>query len=248
MVTLVGPDGEVPARLLVSLSGIRSATLDSCQRLTEELDGRGVRASLLVVPRAPGPVGWVRHRRAGGDAVLLHGYDHTADPIGAWGRHTVTRIGRRAEFAALPAHEAGLRLRAGDRLLERLGLRTDAFAPPRWLASPGTLRALRRAGFAVCADATAVHDLHAGVARRGRVLGFGAMPTQHAEPWWCRAMVLGAARAARRGGLVRLAVDASDLSRSGRRAALLDAVDIALHHGAQPGTYAALPAGLPLAA
>jgi hypothetical protein len=47
---------------------------------------------------------------------------------------------------------------------------------------------------------------------------------------------------------VRLAVDASDLSRSGRRAALLDAVDIALHHGAQPGTYAALPAGLPLAA
>jgi predicted deacetylase len=238
----------VSARLLVSLSGIRAATLGSCQRLTEELDSRGVRASLLVVPRRPGPVDWVRHRRAGGDAVLLHGYDHTADPIGAWGPHTVTRIGRRAEFAALPCHEAGLRLLAGDRLLGRLGLRTDAFAPPRWLASPGTLRALRRAGFAVCADATAVHDLRAGVARRGRVLGFGAMPTQHAEPWWCRAMVLGAARAARRGGLVRLAVDATDLTRAGRRSALLDAVDIALHHGAQPGTYAALPAGLPLAA
>ncbi len=238
----------MPALLLVSLSGIRTATLDSCQRLTEELDGRGVRASLLVVPRAPGPVDWVRHRRAGGDAVLLHGYDHTADPIGAWGTYTVARIGRRAEFAALPCHEAALRLRAGDRLLEQLGLRTDAFAPPRWLASPGTLRALRRSGFAVCADAIAVHDLRAGTARRGRVLGFGAVPTRHVEPWWCRAMVLGAARAARRGGLVRLSVDAADLTCSGRRSALLDAVDIALHHGAQPGTYAPLPAGLPLTA
>jgi predicted deacetylase len=93
-----------------------------------------------------------------------------------------------------------------------------------------------------------VHDLRAGVAHRGRVLGFGGMPTQHAEPWWCRAMVLGAARAARRGGLVRLAVDATDLTRPGRRAALLDAVDIALHHGALPGTYAGSPEGLPLAA
>ena len=61
-------------------------------------------------------------------------------------------------------------------------------------------------------------------------------------------MVLGAARAARRGALVRLAVDATDLSRFGRRSALLDAVDIALHHGAQPGTYAARAAGLSLAA
>ncbi|MDQ3886993.1 MAG: DUF2334 domain-containing protein, partial [Actinomycetota bacterium] len=152
------------ARLLVSLSGIRLATLDSCQHLTAELDRRGVHTSLLVVPRAPGPVDWVRYRRAGGDAVLLHGYDHTADPIGAWGRHAVTRIGRRAEFAALPCHEAGLRLLAGDKLLEQLELRTDAFAPPRWLASPGTLEALRCAGFAVCADATMVHDLRAGVA------------------------------------------------------------------------------------
>lgn len=238
----------MPARLLVSLSGIRPATLDDCLRLTDELDARGIRISLLVVPRHPGPVDWLRRRRADGDAVLLHGYDHTPDPLGAWGPHTVARIGRRAEFATLPAHEARLRLLAGDARLERIGLRTDAFAPPRWLASPGTLRALRRGGFAVCADAAAVRDLRAGVAYRGRVMGFGRMGTQHAEPWWCRAMVLGAARAARRGGLVRLAVDAAELTRSGRRGALLDAVDIALHHGARPSTYAALPAPQPVAA
>nr|MDQ3989929.1 DUF2334 domain-containing protein [Actinomycetota bacterium] len=110
------------------------------------------------------------------------------------------------------------------------------------------LRALRRSGFAVCADAMAVHDLRAGGARRGRVFGFGTMATRHVEPWWCRAMVLGAARTARRGGLVRLAVDATDLTRSGRRSALLDAVDIALHHGARPGTYAPSPAELSLTA
>jgi hypothetical protein len=50
-------------------------------------------------------------------------------------------------------------------------------------------------------------------------------------------MVLGAARTARRGGLVRIAVDAADLARSGPRQAVLDAVDIALHHGAVAVTY-----------
>lgn len=228
--------GTVTARLIVSLSGIRPSTLDVATTLSGELDARNVALSLLVVPRVPGPVGWLRERQRAGDAVLQHGYDHTADPIGAWGARTVARIGRRAEFAALPAHEAGLRIVAGAVLLERLGLPTDTFAAPRWLASPGTMDALRRRGFSLCADATAVRDLRSGLVHRSRVLGFGNWGEQ-AEPWWCRALVLGAARAARRGGLVRLAVDAVDLTRPGRRGALLDAVDLALHHGARPHTY-----------
>ncbi|MGH3978367.1 MAG: DUF2334 domain-containing protein [Pseudonocardiaceae bacterium] len=226
----------MPAQLVVSLSGVRATTLDAAIALTAELDARGVPTSLLVMPRDPGPVEWLRERRAAGDAVLAHGYDHTAGPIGAWDAYTVARIGRRAEFAGLPAHEAGLRLLAATRRLERVGLGTDAFVPPRWLASPGTVAALRRGGFVICADATAVRDLRSGQVHRGRVLGFGG----RGEPWWCRAMVLGAARGARHGGLVRLAVDVADLVRGGRRGALLDAVDIALHHGARPVTYAAM--------
>lgn len=240
------------ARLLVSLSGIRPATLDDCAALSADLDARGVPASLLVVPRAPGgsaAVRWVRDRRDQGDDVLMHGYDHTADPLGSWGSYTVARVGRRAEFATLPAHEAVLRLHAATILLERLDLRTDAFVPPRWLASPGTLRALRRRGYRLCADVTAVRELGSNQVYRGRVLGFGGLgfgglgvaQGARAEPWWCRAMVLGTARAARRGGLVRIAVDATDLARSGRRSALLDAVDVALHHRARPSTYSALP-------
>ncbi len=180
--------------------------------------------------------------------MLLHGYDHTADPIGCWESHTVARLGRRAEFATLPAHEAGLRLQAANILLDQLGLRTDVFVPPRWLASAGTLRALQQHGYRVCADATAVRDLCSDRVHRARVLGFsvlglgvlGLAPGDRAELWWCRAIVLGAARAARRGGLVRIAVDATDLARSARRSALLDAVDIALHHGARPSTYSAI--------
>ncbi len=246
--------GVVHSELVVSLSGIRSATLDDCVDLTAELDARGVPASLLVVPRRPGgatTLHWIRERSTRGDAVLVHGYDHTLDPLGCWGSHTVARLGRRAEFANLPAHEAGLRLRAATILLEHMELRTDAFVPPRWLASAGTLRALRHAGYRVCADATAVHDLASDRAHRGRLLGFGVLglaPGQRAEPWWCRAFVLGTARIARRGGLVRIAVDGTDLTRSARRSALLDAVDMALHHHARPSTYRAVTGQPALAA
>jgi predicted deacetylase len=220
--------------MLVSLSGIDARSLDRGAELSDELAARGVPMSLLLAPRVagadqPAPVlNWVRERRAGGDALLQHGYDHTPEPRSLVGR-------RRAEFATLPAHEAGLRLIAAGTAMERLGLRPDGFVPPRWLASPGTVVALRRRGFAMCADFAGVRDLRTGTVHRGRVLGFGV--GERTEPWWCFALVMGAARTSRRGGLVRLAADTADLVRSGPRQALLDAVDIALHHGAQALTY-----------
>ena len=144
---------------------------------------------------------------------------------------------RGAEFAALPAHEAGLRLVAALAAIDQLGLRADTFVPPRWFASPGSLTALRRHGFEVCADAMAVRELRSGTVHRGRVHALG--PGEFAEPWWCRALVLGAGRAARRGRMVRLAVDSADLERPGPRQAIIDAVDLALHHDIRPTTYAA---------
>lgn len=207
--------------------------------MAAELDSRGVPLSLLVAPRvdrqsADSPaLRWVRSRAVGGDAVVLHGLDHDLDPC-----RRARVIRRQAEFAALPAHEANLRLVAARALLERLDLHTDYFAPPRWLASAGTLIALRRHGFRLCADVTAVRDLRNGTVIPGRVHGLAR--TERGEQWLCWALVLGVARAARRGGLVRIAVDAADLHRSGPRQAVLDAVDIALHHGAEPMTYGGL--------
>jgi len=234
----------VNARLVVSLSGINTRTMDRCVKLAGELDRREVPLSLLVAPRlcASGPVvDWVDKRRQAGDALVLHGFDHCAEP-----RMRTVALGRRAEFAALPAHEAGLRLTAALRALEHIGWHTACFAPPRWLASRGTLTALRRKGFALCADITGVRELSTGTAHRGRVHGFG--DGVRSEPWWCYAMVLGAGRAARRGGLVRIAADASDLTREGPRQALLDAIDLALHHGARPATYPDLLSGTRAAA
>jgi predicted deacetylase len=215
----------VSARLVVSLSGIGVRTLHRCVELAGELDLRGVALSLLFTPRVAGSgqpsvvVDWVRQRRARGDALLLHGFDH------------VPR--RKAEFAALPAHEAGLRLTAAGRSMERLGFEVDGFAHST--ASPGTLTALRSRGFVLCAEAGKVHDLKTGVVHKGRVHGLAH--GERVEPWSCFALVLGVARAARRGGLVRLSVDAADLSRPGPRRAILDAIDIATHHGATSITY-----------
>ncbi|EQD86605.1 hypothetical protein N599_08485 [Saccharopolyspora erythraea D] len=226
--------------LVVSLSGLDHRVLDQCADFAAEMDRRRVPLSLLFAPR-PGTdeqlLDWIRHRRRGRDTVELHGFGRGETAMGV-----LSRLGRpaatlrRAEFATIPAHEAGLRLLPALALLDRLGLRTDTFVPPRWFASPGTLMALRRHGFAVCADALAVRELEAGHAHRARVHSLGS--GERAEPWWCRALVLGVGRAARRGRMVRIAVDAADLRRSGPRQAVLDAVDLALHHGAQPTTYA----------
>ncbi|MGW5051161.1 DUF2334 domain-containing protein [Actinokineospora sp. NPDC004072] len=222
------------ARLVVSLSGITARSLDACAGFAAELDRRGVPLSALLAPRllTAEVADWARER-----PVLAHGFDHAAAPCG---RRAVP--GRRAEFAALPAHEAGLRLTAAVAALDRAGLATTAFAPPRWIASPGTLVALRRAGFTLCADLVGVRELDTGVVHRGLPLTAGP----RAEPWRCCALVRLAARAARRGGLVRVAADAADLARPGARQALLDAVDIAVHLGARPLTHPGLrtaPAG-----
>ncbi|MFC9789296.1 DUF2334 domain-containing protein [Rhodococcus sp. NPDC127528] len=219
-------------QLIVSVSGIRDETRERVAEFAAELDGRRVPLSLLVAPRLKDKYRlvrdeptqeWLRSRLAGGDAVVLHGYDQAATKK------------RRAEFAALPAHEATLRLLAADRVMEETGLRTRLFAAPRWQASPGAVSALPRTGFRLLAGATGIHDLERGTVTRARVLGIG--DGHRAEPWRCRALVLGAGRTARRGGLVRLAVTAKQLAQPGPRQALLDAVDLALHHDARPAVY-----------
>ncbi|RZQ65469.1 DUF2334 domain-containing protein [Amycolatopsis suaedae] len=229
--------------MLVSLSGVRARTLHLCADLAAELDHRSVPLSILFTPPSddedPAVAAWLRQRSRAGDGILLHGYDHSVPPSS----RAVT-LGRRAEFADLPAHEARLRLIAATAALDRAGLHAEGFAPPRWLASRGTLAALRERGFLFCADTSSVRDLRTGVVRRARVQGFGSQ-RQRTETLRCFALVLWAARAARRGGLVRLGVDAGDLTRPGRRQAFLDAVDQALEQGATGSTYAQTLTGSP---
>ncbi|MBW4782169.1 DUF2334 domain-containing protein [Rhodococcus fascians] len=223
-------------RLIVSVSGIKNDTYEHAAEFARELDGRGVPLSLLVAPRlkdkyrlaADVPTQeWLRTRRDGGDAIVLHGYDQAATKR------------RRSEFSALPRHEARLRLMAADRVMEQTGLRTRVFAAPRWIASPGAIEALPDAGFRMIASLNGIHDLDRDGTIRARVWGIGE--GFKAEPWWFKALVLGAGRTARRGGVVRLAISAKQLGRPAPRQAILDAIDLSLHHNAAAGVYEWIP-------
>ena len=196
--------------LYVSLSG---GALD--ERFVAALDARAVPVTHLLRPAAAPPalVAWIRER---GDALALHGYDHTPRPLGH-GR------GRKGEFACLPHHEAGLRLTAARRALTALGLWTDVFAPPRWLASDGTVTAATEQGFRVLAAESAIYDLPTGAVEPARVLG-------------ARSASLGVAWVLRRGRPVRIHVRAKDLRRPGLAETVLAAVDAALAH-VTPTTY-----------
>lgn len=245
-------------RLLVSLSGLTDENPESLARgadFTAEMAERGVPVAQLLRPRSGGGplregsplVRWMRERLVAGDAIVLHGYDHTADPIGAWHSSAIARVGRRAEFADLPRHEAGLRLTAARRTLTAVGLRTDLFVPPRWLASAGTVAALREQGFGLLADEHGVRYLRdQGMpVIRARLLGFRASGERHplgddrkaVEAWRCRVLAVEVSRTARRGGLVRINIRAKDLKRPQRREAVLAAIDSALALGAVPTTY-----------
>ncbi|WP_018178264.1 DUF2334 domain-containing protein [Jongsikchunia kroppenstedtii] len=219
-------------QLIVSVSGIRAETLQRAQEFVADLDRREIPVSLLVSPRLKHgyrladdrpTVDWLRERRAGDDAIVLHGYDQAPTKR------------RRAEFAVIDAHEARLRLTAADRVLEQTGLRTRIFAAPRWSASPGAVQALLPTGFRANLGFTSMQNLAAGTAVRARVLGFGdGFPD---EAWWCRMVVMNTNRVARRGGVVRLSVAAKHLSTPLVRRALLNGIDLAVHHGATPATY-----------
>jgi uncharacterized protein len=196
------------------------------------MDARDVPVSLLVAPRLSGDyrldrdprtVEWLATRRAGGDAIVLHGYDDAATKK------------RRGEFAMLRAHEANLRLTAADRVLEHLGLRTRLFAAPGWVVSPGVVKTLPRNGFRLLADLHGITDLVRHTTVRTRVLGIGEGFLT--EPWWCRMVVLSADRISRRGGIVRIAIAGRQLRKPGPLQAVLDAVDLALMYECTPTVY-----------
>jgi hypothetical protein len=221
------------ASLVVSIAGINADTLDACHDLATELDRRSVPLSLLVasngLPAADrAALDWVSERTAGSDALVLHGFDH--------GDYNVSTTRRLLTGGVLvPGHEASLKLIGLRTRLDALGLHPGCFAPAHWVIAPGALNSLRRAGFRVCAELHGVRDLQRDTMQLGRVIGFGQ--GEHGLSWRCLAVVMSASRTARKGSLVRLAVDGSMLVRPGVLGALLDAVDIALHHSAVPATY-----------
>ena len=131
---------------------------------------------------------------------------------------------------------------------ERAGLKTAAFAPPGWRASAGTMTALAAREFAVCALEAEVHLLAEHLPGLLRARGALSTPLCGPEAMCARLLMAKAARTARRGGLVRIAVRSDDPHRPERRDAVLAAVDLALGRGAAGATNASISAMLALAA
>lgn len=237
-------------RLVVSVHDVAPATADQTARWCADLDGLGVPASLLVIPGrwrgqqladVPDFARTVAARAATGDEVVLHGLTHVAGPDGSRARRAVAEVVARgaAEFAALPAAEAGHRIREGRAQLRAAGLDAQGFCPPGWLASPGTVRALRTERMTYLTVHRGVLDLRTGTRHGGFALSH--RPGGLGERVGATVMRQWANRTARkRRPLVRIALHPDDLARPGLRDATLRTIEDVLRAGAEPVTYAAL--------
>ncbi len=150
----------MPPSLIASIHDIAPSTFDDARAIAALLDDLNVRpVSLLAVPRHhAGPplaedgrlAAWLRARQAGGDEILLHGYEHclARPPRSRLQALRLRALSRgEGEFANLDFAEAAARLRRGREMLGACGLRATGFVAPAYLLSREARRAVADAGF-----------------------------------------------------------------------------------------------------
>lgn len=151
---------------VVSLHDVAPSTFVESRRLLSMVEQRSLIATLLVVP---GPWGgdalatrsgefdrWLRGAIARGHEIALHGWCHD-DPHRRWRSRLLAR--GCAEFAVLTSEEARVRLERGLSALDDVGVRPIGFVPPGWIASSGSIDAVRSLGFAYTTSHLTVEDL-----------------------------------------------------------------------------------------
>jgi predicted deacetylase len=244
---------EGSAKLVVSVHDVAPGSAEETARWCADADSLGIPVALLVIPGrwrgmaladTPDYAATLRARQERGDEIVLHGWEHVAGPEGSGLRRAVGRAVARgaAEFAALDETEATRRLESGIRVLDAHGLNARGFTPPGWLASPAAERSLTRAGFTHTTSHFGVKDLRTGRLHRG--FAYSHRPGGGAGEWiGAELLARGAARAARRGGLVRIALHPDDLRGPRLRGVTLRAIETVLAAGAAATTYAEVVAG-----
>ena len=237
------------ARFVVSVHDVSPATAPESRRWVEELDERGVPASLLVVPGPwrdhtlaadPGFARWLRSCVARGHEVCLHGWDHTAPPGASFRRALVGNFVARgcAEFWSLTEDQAADRAGRGLDLLAGFDLTATGFTPPGWLASAAAIRGLRRAGLRYVTTHGSVIDLR--TQRRHRALVICHRPHSRGERTGAALMRRAPALFLQPGRTLRMALHPDDLLRPGLREATLEGIESALRTGAVALTYESL--------
>jgi predicted deacetylase len=238
-----------PSRLVVSVHDVSPATASESRRWVDDLDERGVPASLLVVPgpwrertlaQDPEFAVWLRACVARGHELCLHGWDHTAPSAPAPGRAVVGNLVARgcAEFWYLDEDRAAVRAQLGLDVFGGLGLTTTGFTPPGWLASTAALRGLRRVGLRYVTSHGSVTDLRSG--HRHRALVICHRPHSRGERMGAALMSRGPRVLLGHGRTLRIALHPDDLLRPGLREAALRGIESALCAGAVPLTYESL--------
>ncbi|MEU5879117.1 polysaccharide deacetylase family protein [Spirillospora sp. NPDC047279] len=235
---------------VVSVHDVAASTAEPVARWLDDLDERGVPATLLLIPGpfggGPGLTGApdlvsFAHKAAGrGHELSLHGFLHEGVPGGPrWRHHVNSLVARGAgEFWSLTENEARDRLRAGLEALADADIGVVGFTPPGWLASPGTRRALAALGFAYWTSHLAVHRLPDGPPVRMPALSH--RPGGFGERTGARLMVEASRVLSRAGRPFRIALHPADLARPGLRRAALTAIDRAVAAGGRPVTYETL--------
>ena len=144
--------------LAVALHDVEPQTFERCALIRDWLDDLGVdRVTLLVIPasdlhpfsdRRPELVHWLLERRAGGDAIAQHGFQHrrARRPGPARALFADWQGGRAAEFPGLGPEETHAAVEAGRRVLHRAGLSPHGFVAPAYAYTPA-LRSELRASF-----------------------------------------------------------------------------------------------------
>lgn len=235
--------------LVVSVHDVAPGTATACRAWARDLDRLGVPASLLVIPgpwRGPSILHdaetavWLHRRVEAGDEVLQHGWLHDSVPGGPHWRQVVGKVVARgsAELVALDEDEAVRRLQRGREVLDRVGFTVNGFTPPGWLASPGSLQALRRLGFRYTTSHIGIHPLPAGPVIRAPALSH--RPGGRGERVAVELLTRLSRRAAAAGRGVRIAVHPADRERPSLVDATLRAIAEVVVLGAVPRTYGSL--------
>jgi predicted deacetylase len=148
------PSSSSPQTIAVALHGIEPATFERCAVIRDWLDDHGVdRVTLLVIPardlhpvgeRSPEMVEWLSERRAAGDSIAQHGFQHVRLRPGSSPRRMLARVQghRLGEFAGLDGEETRRAVHAGWRVLKLAGIEPDGFVAPAYAYTSALRRAL----------------------------------------------------------------------------------------------------------
>jgi len=169
---------------VVSLHDVAPPTWEASKRIVEDLHGRGIRVtSVLVVPdyhhtgqstENRSFVAWLRELETAGHEVVIHGYFHLRPSRRneSLPDQFITRVytQNEGEFYDLPYEEARRRITLAREQFEGAGLKPHGFIAPAWLLGAEAERAAQDAGMEYTTRLSSVRDLRSGATFTARSL------------------------------------------------------------------------------